>query len=138
MRIHPSFIDLFCCLLVIFMMASLMAADYFSDVQERTLPPIDLSEIGDKGESGMTENDYLSVTVKPSNGGEFFLGDQRISLDELAEHVKKSSPPEVCLRVDDAVTHGTVMKVIKLCREQGVDLVSFAYKPEINFRERRR
>jgi len=127
MRIPTAVMDLFVCLLIVFIVSAMAESGYYSDVQEQVLPPIDLTAMeASSGSAGLTENEYLSVSISARD--EFFIEEQKVSFDDLGRQVRAAAPREVCLRVDDNVPHGTVMRVIRELTEHDVTVVSFAFK----------
>ena len=100
----------------------------FAEATEQTLPPVNLSKMSEDIQAGNTEQKMTFVTIK-SNGNKptYFFGDREVSFQELQESITRQIPFEVCLRVDKSVPFEEVMRTWRMCREQNIENLSFAY-----------
>ncbi|MFA7158580.1 MAG: biopolymer transporter ExbD [Kiritimatiellia bacterium] len=124
--IHPTLLDVVCCLVFIYMLTSLLAVSSRQEARERTLPPVNLSEMEEAAGLGNQATNSLIVTVKP--GPEYLIDDAALGLDQVPRRLAEQRPAEVEIRGDEAVNYGDIMAVLRLCRKAGIDRVALTYK----------
>jgi len=133
MGLPATFVDVLFCLVAIFMVSTFMGLhSYVDPPQELMLPPLDLSELDAIDESAVSESrDLIVISIVPGANGSpsFYVDSNEVSLEALGAILEQSRPTEACLRVDDDTRHATEMRIIELCRQKGVQVVSFAYSP---------
>ncbi len=75
--------------------------------------------------------DSLTVSVSPP--GRIFIGNQRVTLDELQERLREVARvnPEISVtfRADEKLDYGLVVKVLDGIRNSGVTRIGIATKP---------
>jgi len=128
---HPSIFDIFCCLLGIFMLFSVMAFAYFNESPEKTLPPIELAEGSDTNSAGFTEYEPITLSLKLNprdNTPRYFIEDKEVPFAVISERIMLLSPKEVSIRADKQVQFGLVISLMELCKKAQVSNISFAYK----------
>ena len=128
---HPNYLDVMCCLVLVFLMTSLLAdtskrAQPSKRNRERNLPPISLPEIAADGAQAEQESKAFIVTVKP--GPVYFAGDSTVPLASLARAIREARPPEVEIRGDAASIYGDVMSAMQACREAGISQIALTYQ----------
>jgi len=131
MRMHPSIFDIFCCLLGIFMLFSVMAFAYFNESPEKTLPPIELAEGTDTSTPGFTDYEPLTISIKLGSRDDrprYFIEDEEVTFSRISERLRVILPKEVSIRVDKQVRFGLVISLMELCKKASVNNISFAYK----------
>jgi biopolymer transport protein TolR len=127
MGVHPNYLDVMCCLVLVFMLTSLLASSAARDGLEKNLPPIALPEMSDaKNPNPAEAPSALVLTVKP--GPQYFVESRALTLDELSRELNNSRAKEVEIRGDEAVPYGAVMAAIRICRAAGISQVALAYK----------
>jgi biopolymer transport protein ExbD len=122
--VHPNYLDVMCCLVLVFLMTSLLA-QASRQAREQKLPPIVLPQLP-QGLETTNESAAFIVTVKP--GPIYFAGDKPVSLAALADALRRAHPSEVEVRADAASTYLHVMNAIEACREAGVAQVALTYE----------
>jgi biopolymer transport protein ExbD len=122
---HPNYLDIMCCLVLVFLMTSLLA-DTSKHLQEQNLPPIALPELSANNSTAMSESKALILTVKP--GPVYFAGEITVTLPALAAAIKSAQPAEVEIRGDAASPYLDVMNAMQACREAGVAQVALTYQ----------
>ena len=122
--VHPNYLDVMCCLVLVFLMTSLLA-QASRQAREQKLPPIVLPQLP-QGPETTNESAAFIVTVKP--GPIYFAGDKPVSLAALADALRGAHPSEVEVRADAASTYLHVMNAIEACREAGVAQVALTYE----------
>lgn len=123
---HPSLLDVMCCLVFIFLLTSLLAASSQQEAREKTLPPVDLTEMPD--EPGSNENRQEKVAVVTVKQGPVYLIDNdEINAEELGARLGVSHIEEVDIRGDNGVPYGYIMNVMRICRESRIDKVALTY-----------
>lgn len=128
---HPSLLDVMCCLVFIFLLTSLLAATSQREASERTLPPIDLAEMEDSiGAEKKDESDIIVVTVR--KGPEYLVNDTPLDIDQIPGILSERRPDEVEIRGDNTVAYGHIMDIMRLCRQAGIDRVALTYKIKEN------
>ena len=98
---------------------------------EMTLPPVDLSAIKESNDVALDGSRSNLVVVSLTTGGngiQWAYGEEQIDANQMKARLTSEMPSEVCLRIDEDVTHGETMQVVDLCREAGVNNVSFAFR----------
>jgi biopolymer transport protein TolR len=114
-------VDVMLVLLIIFM----VTAPMMMQGVEVNLPKTETRNI-------KTREDPLILTV--NKGGEIFIEDRKIKLEELEPKVKSifkyRSNKEVLLRADKEVPYGFVMKVIAGVKRAGIDKLGMITEPE--------
>lgn len=70
------------------------------------------------------------MTVYLTSGGQLFFGDRPVRLDDLPELIREGlrsgRQPRMSIKADKDVTHGEVIRVMDLARQNGVELVTVA------------
>jgi biopolymer transport protein ExbD len=125
--IHPSLVDVMCCLVILYLLTSLLAATSSQEAREKTLPSVNLAGLTDHG-SPATDSRAQGVVVSVQPGPAYYLDERPVPLAAMAAEFSKSRPPEVEVRGDEAVPYGTVMNVMRICREAGISRVALTYK----------
>jgi biopolymer transport protein ExbD len=123
--VHPNYLDVMCCLVLVYLMTSLLA-DTSQRVQEQTLPPIALAQLPGDSAQPLKESSPFILTVKP--GPVYFAGDRTVPLASLADSLREVRPAEVEIRGDAASTYVDVMNAMQACHETGVTQVVLTYQ----------
>lgn len=75
-----------------------------------------------------------AVVLAVNKQGEVFLGEQKVSLDELSDHLQQvvSQHPsvQVQIRGDQQSQYEAIAKVIAMTRKAGVSQISFIIQPK--------
>lgn len=122
-----SMLDLTFVLVFMFLLLSTLANTTQQEAKEKSLPPINLTEMDRSDEStGSTQIKSMVITVAP--GPKFFIDDSEVPMPELQSQIVKRNPPEVELRGDNAVPYGEIAKVLKFCTEAGIHNVALTFK----------
>ena len=122
-----SFVDITFILVFMFLLLSTLANTTQQEAKERSLPPINLTEMGNpENQSGSTQVKAMVITVAP--GPKFFVDSSELPLSQLQAQLVKRNPPEVELRGDNAVPYGELAKVLKICTEAGIHNVALTFK----------
>jgi len=129
MKLHPSVLDVFCCLLGVFMLFSQLQAAYLTESPEKTLPPIDLGTVDSPDKPGMTAREPMTISAKPGPGGVvYFIENESVDIDAIEKKLEQAKPGEVVLRIDGDVKHTVSLKLLEMCNRQGIRNISFAAK----------
>jgi biopolymer transport protein ExbD len=113
------FIDVLACLLFGVTLA-LVGADF----QRESTVPIDLPKLNPSTEAG-ADLTRTPITLRSENGAtEYYLEEQRVSFEELAERLRGAPPMGVVLRSEDS----ELTRVIALAHETGVRDIQIAYQ----------
>lgn len=134
MRMHPSIFDIFCCLLGIFMLFSVMSVAYFNESPEKTLPPIELAEGSDNNSPGLTEYEPLTLSLQlmpEDNTPRYFIENEEVPFSKISKRLKELSPQEVSIRADRKVQFGLIISLMELCKQAHITDISFAYKVSV-------
>lgn len=113
-------------LVIMFLLLSTLASTTQREAQEKSLPPIDLTQVNESSSPGSTQIKSVAVTVAP--GPVFYIDGQKVPFTELGSKIKQLNPPEVELRGDNAVSYGEVAKVLKALTEAGIHNVALTFK----------
>ena len=88
---------------------------------------IDLPESGAEPPEG---EEAEPMTIYLTKQGELYFGDQPVRLEDLAEmisgEIREGRARHLAIKADKEVTHGEVISVMDLARENGVQLVTVA------------
>lgn len=122
---HPNYLDIMCCLVLIFLLTSLLA-DTSKRMQEQNLPPIGLPELSANSAAAASASKALILTVKP--GPVYFAGETTVKLPVLAAAIRSIQPSEVEIRGDASSPYLDVMNAMQACREAGVAQVALTYQ----------
>ena len=124
--VHPNYLDVMCCLVLVFLLTSLLA-DTSKHIQEQNLPPVTLPELpADGTQSSASSAPPFVVTVKP--GPQYLAGNRLVGLTELGKAIQATHPREVEIRGDEASQYGHVMDAMRVCREAGISQVALTYQ----------
>ncbi len=70
------------------------------------------------------------MTVYLTSGGQLYFGDTPVRLDDLPELIREGlrsgQPARMSIKADKDVTHGEVIRVMDLARQNGIELVTVA------------
>lgn len=126
--VHPSLVDIMCCLVILFLLTSLLAVRTQQEARERTLPSVELTKLAESGGSAGERHEESPATLSIGPGPEYYFGERRLALRDLARALATRKPREVEIRGDAAVPHGAVMAAMRACQEAGVARVSMTYE----------
>ena len=125
--VHPCLVDVMLSLVFMNMLTSLLVVTYQNEARERTLPPVNLAGMTESGVAGNNPAEKsVIVSVKP--GPTYYVDERPIAFGAMPAELSKSKPQEVEVRGDEAVLYGTVMNVMRVCREAGVSRIALTYK----------
>lgn len=125
--VHPSLVDIMCCLVILFLLTSLLAATTSQEARERTLPPVQLAGLDPTGAAVSGNPKPLVITAAP--GPRFFLAETPVPLADLPRALAERSPGEVEVRGDESLPYGTILGVMRACERAGISRVALAYQP---------
>jgi biopolymer transport protein ExbD len=125
--VHPSLVDVMLSLVFMYMLTSLLVVTYQNEARERTLPPVNLAGMSEDG-GARNNNGTKGVIVSVKPGPSYFVDKRPVSLGVMSTEFSKSQPQEVEVRGDEAVPYGTVMNVMRVCREAGISRIALTYK----------
>jgi len=103
---------------------------YDESPSELMLPAMTISESQTlDGEDGHFGSALVIISLAMANGKPVWhFGTEELGFQELGNRLASEVPTEVCLRINEDVPHGQVMRIIDLARVSGISNVSFAYK----------
>ena len=127
--IHPSYVDIMCCLVILFLLTSLLATTGVVRPAERQLPPVNLPQVLDQpGATPLPSQEQAVLTVLP--GPEFRLNTEVVAKGGLPHRLKAARLIEIVIRGDAAVPYGQVMEAFDACQQAGISQVSLTYQPK--------
>lgn len=127
--IHPSYVDVMCCLVILFLLTSLLATSGVMQDAERTLPPVKLPQLSVPSAAGEPNPSAVgSLTVLP--GPEFLLNTEALTKAALIARLQADRPAELEIRADATVPYGQVMAAFEICQQVGIAQVSLTYQPQ--------
>ncbi|EGB15674.1 Biopolymer transport protein ExbD/TolR [Pseudodesulfovibrio mercurii] len=114
---------------LIFMCSFIMILANGAMMQEKTLPQVDLTQMRRQGESEAAQPPETRISITMTDGAaDCFLGERKVPMDRLPDALREEKVREVAIRADNLVTNGTIMKVIRACRQGEVQSFTFVYE----------
>ncbi|MBI3986806.1 MAG: biopolymer transporter ExbD [Lentisphaerae bacterium] len=129
--VHPTLLDVVCCLVFIFMLTSLLAVSSRHEARERTLPPLNLAEM-DGSLASDPSNRVATVVVSVRPGPEYSVDNSPVRLSELRDVLAGRKASEAEIRGDGAVSYSCITDAIRLCNEAGINRLALTYRSKSN------
>ena len=122
----PQIMEVAFVLTFMFLILSTLATTTQQESKEKLLPDIDLGSMKEEQSGGSSSLKEAVISV--SAGSVFYIDNEEVALDQLAEMLKKRNPPGIQLRGDQNVPYGEITKVIGICMEAGIRNIALGYK----------
>lgn len=73
------------------------------------------------------------IIVAVTAGGELYVNEQRVTLDTLAERLRRllaeKPAPVVVVKADEAIRHGLVVSIMDVAKQVGAQRIAIATRP---------
>ena len=126
--IHPSLLDIAFVLVFMFLILSTLAVTTQKEAEEKTLPPLQLTDMEPDGAEGGTREQSVIISIQ--EGPTFYLDETPLALSDLEKRLAALRPPRVEIRGDVHIPYGAVTEILRICQENGIDNVALTYKAQ--------